>query len=194
MKTKPLLLAALLMIGYGCKKEEIVKYYFNCKVNQEKWYAEKYEGFFSDKKVLAAGAYYDPDSQWIQIWGDRSINDSSHGDGYMQGCIVINIAGFEKTGDYYLGEYPTSGTGYSYLLQNWGCSEVAYPGIYYPCSMAAYTTADDNGRCTITKFDADNRIIEGEFSFNATHRGCDLVTSITDGKFSLKYEIKGIGD
>ncbi len=194
MKTKILLLLTLLIVSYGCKKDEINAYCFNCKINQQKWIAEKYESLLSNKQVLSAGAYYDPNSRWIQIWGDRSIVDQSQDYGYMQGCICINIAGFNGAGIYPLMEYPFSGYGNSVLLQNWASSEVIHPDIHYPCSIKAYTTVNSIGSCTITKFDSINLIIEGEFSFNANHQGCDLVVSITNGKFSLKYEREDINN
>jgi len=194
MKTKFLLLVTLLIVSYGCKKDEINAYYLNCKINNQKWIAEKYESLLSNKQVLSAGAYYDPNSQWIQIWGDRSIVDNSQDYGYMQGCIYINIADFNGAGTYTLMEYPSSGFGNSVLYQNWASSEVFYPDIYYPCSIKASTTGNNAGSCSITKFDSINQIIEGEFSFNVSHQGCDLVASITDGKFSLKYEIEDINN
>lgn len=184
----------MLIVSYGCKKDEINAYFFNCKINEQNWVAEKYESLLSNKQVLSAGASYDPNARWIQIWGDRSIVDHSHDYGYMQGCICINIADFNGAGTYTLMEYPSSGYGNSVLMLNWASSEVIHPDIYYPCSIKAYTTGNNTGSCTITMFDSINRIIEGEFSFNAKHQGCDLVASLTNGKFSLNYEIEDINN
>jgi|GEM_PF-3994503 len=187
------LLALLLFFQGSCDKDDTAPFYLSCKINGEKWEALKYESLLSNKHVLAASAYYDPDSDWLQIGGSRSVKTPSKPDGYMQGGLTINIIDFEGAGSYTLAKYPGGGPGISYLLKSWATMEIRYsdpmpePGGYY-----AYTTDEYTGVFTITKFDTTNQVIEGEFHFDALHRSYDVVANVTDGKFRLEYEIKEI--
>ncbi len=199
MKTKHLFLiafAALMLFFQGsCKKDDTSPFYISCKINGEKWEALKYESLLSNKHVLAARAYYDPDSAWLQIGGSRSVKTPSQPDSYMQGGMTINIIDFEGEGNYTLANYPGAGPGISYLLKSWATMEIRYSvPMPEPGGYKANTTDEYTGVCTITKFDTTNQIIEGEFDFDALHRDYDVVANVTAGKFRLEYEIKEIGN
>lgn len=198
MKTKTpiflILFAFLLFFQGSCDKEDTEPFYLSCKINGEKWEALKYV-LFSDEPVLAASAYHDTDSAWLQIGGSRSIKTPSKPDSYMQGGMTINIIDFEGEGSYTLAKYPGAGPGISYLLKSWATMEIWYaipmPGTG---TANASTTDEYTGVFTITKFDTTNQIIEGDFYFDALHRDYDVVANVTDGKFRLEYEIKEIGN
>ncbi len=188
--------AALLLFFQGsCKKDDTRPFYLSCKINGEKWEALKYESLLSNKHVLAASAYYDPDSAWFKFGAGRSIKTPSHPDSYMRGNLSINIIDFKGEGSYTLVQRPPAGPGISYLLQNWAWMEIRYTdpmpgsGVY-----TAITTDEYTGVCTITKFDAESQIIEGVFHFDASHISYDAVANVTDGKFRLEYEIIDIND
>ncbi len=188
------LLALLLFFQGSCDKDDTEPFYLSCKINGEKWEALKYESLLSNKHVLAASAYYDPDSAWLQLGGSRSVKTPSKPDSYMQGGMTINIIDFEGEGSYKLENYPVSGIGiYSWRYHSWARMEIWYADpMPEPGASNAYTTDEYTGVCTITKFDTTNQIIEGEFHFDALHRSYDVVANVTDGKFRLKYEIKEI--
>ncbi len=197
MKTKHLFLitfSALLLFFQGsCDKDDTKPFYLSCKINGEKWEALKYESLLSNRQVLAASAYHDPDSAWFQIGGSRSIKTPSKPDSYMQGGMTINIIDFEGEGSYKLEKYPEQGPP-SYLLFNWATMDVRYAYPFPAGSYTARTTDDYTGVLNITKFDTTNHIIKGEFFFDAFHISNDVVANVTDGKFRLKYEIKEIGN
>lgn len=110
-----LLLFALLT---ACKKDDSQPFYLLCKINGEKWEALKYESLLSNRHVLAARAYYDPDSAWLQVGGSRSVKTPSQPDSYMHGSMTINIIDFDGVGSYILTKYPGAGPSISYLLQS----------------------------------------------------------------------------
>ncbi len=189
--------AALLLFFQGsCKKDDTRPFYLSCKINGEKWEALKYESLLSNKHVLAARAYYDPDSAWLQIGGSRSVKTPSQPDSYMRGDMSINIIDFDGEGSYKLKDYPLSGSGlYFWRYHNWAKMAIRYSDpMPESGSYDASTTDEYTGVCIITKFDTANQIIEGEFHFDALHRSYDVVANVTAGKFRLEYEIKEIGN
>ncbi|HKK09985.1 MAG TPA: hypothetical protein VJ939_04070 [Bacteroidales bacterium] len=198
MKTKHYILiafAALLLFFQGsCKKDDTRPFYLSCKINGEKWEALKYESLLSNKHVLAARAYYDPDSAWLQIGGSRSVKTPSQPDSYMRGGMTINIIDFDGEGSYNLKEHPRGGVGISVLLKSWAWMEIVYAVPFPASEYPAFTTDEYTGVCTITRFDTNNQIIEGEFHFDALHWDQDVVANVTAGKFRLDYEIKEIGN
>lgn len=185
-----LLLFALLT---ACKKDDSQPFYLLCKINGEKWEALKYESLLSNRHVLAARAYYDPDSAWLQVGGSRSVKTPSQPDSYMHGSMTINIIDFDGVGSYILTKYPGAGPSISYLLQSWATMEIVYAVPFPASEIPAFTTDEYTGVCTITRFDTKNQIIEGEFYFDAFHWDFDVVANVTAGKFRLEYEIKEIG-
>ncbi len=188
------LFALLLFLQGSCKKDDTKPFYLSCRINGEKWEALKYASLLSNEHVLAAKAFYDPNYSWLQLGGSRSVKTPSQPDSYMRGGMTINIIDFEGEGSYILTKYPGAGPGISYLLQSWATMEIWY-AIPMPESGTsnASTTDEYTGTCTITKFDKNNQIIEGEFHFDALHGDYDVVVNVTNGKFRLEYEIREIG-
>jgi hypothetical protein len=76
----------------------------------------KYKSLISNDQVLAAFAFYDPNSQWLQLGASRAVSTPSHPDGYMGGGMTINLASFVEEQEYPLQKYPGAGPGISYLL------------------------------------------------------------------------------
>ena len=189
------LFALLLFLHGSCKKDDTKPFYFSCRINGEKWEALKYESLLSNRQVLAASAYYDPENSWLQIGCSRSVKTPSQPDSYMRGGMTINIIDFEGEGNYKLENYPTSGYGlYFWRYYSWARMEIRYSvPMPEPGGYRAFTTTEYTGACIITKFDTKNQIIEGEFHFDALHGDYDVVVNVTNGKFRLEYEIREIG-
>jgi hypothetical protein len=200
MKTKSLIILTiftlLLFFQGSCDKDGSKPFYLSCKINGEKWEALKYESLLSNRQVLAASAYYDPDNSWLQVGGSRSVKTPSQPDSYMRGGMTINIIDFEGEGNYKLENYPTSGNGfYFWRYHSWARMEIRYSvPMPQPGTYIASTTDEYTGICTITKFDKKNQIIEGEFHFDALHLDYDVVVNVAAGKFRLEYDIKEIGN
>jgi hypothetical protein len=189
------LFAALLLVQSSCDKDGSKPFYLSCRINGEKWEALKYESLLSNRQVLAATVYHDPEYAWVKIGASRSVKTPSHPDSYMRGGMSINIIGFEGVGSYSLSKYPGAGPGISYLLESWATTEIWYAiPMPEPGTSNASTTDEYTGVCIITKFDTKNQIIEGEFHFNALHRDYDVVVNVKAGIFRLEYEIKNIGN
>ncbi|HCX98507.1 MAG: hypothetical protein PHD00_12180 [Bacteroidales bacterium] len=194
MKTLIKICLLLLVLLTACKKDDSHPFYLTCKINGKKWEALKYESLLSNRHVLAARAYYDPDSAWLQVGGSRSVKTPSQPDSYMHGSMTINIIDFEGEGSYILKNYPLSGSGlYFWRYHSWANMDIRYTEPFPAETYNASTTDEYTGVCTITKFDTTNQIIEGEFHFDALHRDFDVVANVTAGKFRLEYEIKEIG-
>ncbi len=189
------LFALLLFLQGSCKKDDTKPFYFSCRINGEKWEALKYESLLSNRQVLAATVYHDPEYSWIKIGVSRSVKTPSQPDSYMRGGMSINIIDFKGDGSYILEKYPLTGVvGISYLLHSWASMEIRYSDpMPEPGGYSAYTTDEFTGVCIVTKFDTINQIIEGEFHFDALHRDYEVVVNVTDGKFRLEYEIREIG-
>lgn len=185
----------LLFFQGSCKKEKTSPYYFSCKINGGKWVPMKYKSLISNDQVLAAYAYYDPNSQWLQLGASRAVSTPSQPEGYMEGGMTINIINFDGAKSYDLVNYPWSGSGlYFWLYFTWAHMEIRYSvPMPHPGGYSASTTDNHTGICTITLLDTINRVIEGEFHFDALHRDYDAVVNVTNGKFRLRYEIKEIG-
>jgi hypothetical protein len=188
------LFAALLLVQSSCDKDGSKPFYLSCRINGEKWEALKYESLLSNRQVLAATVYHDPEYAWVKIGASRSVKTPSHPDSYMRGGMSINIIGFEGEGSYTLTKYPVSGlVGISYLLESWASMDISYAEPFPAGTYNASTTDEYTGVLTITKFDSKDLIIEGEFYFNALHHNDDVVVNVSDGQFRLEYEIKEIG-
>ncbi len=128
----------------------------------------------------------------ILFWGDASGNQvyneidcSNYKDAKPANNMIIHLQSLHEKG---IGDYVLNTSNFQHL--SWGLMQnYIYCSVYEPSlnGWQYYSSYENSGKVTVTKYDFANRIVSGVFNANLRVKDGTKEIEIANGRFDLKW-------